>query len=96
MGIGELVASGAGGMLETHIQHKWQHGAFSGERHKCILAFTGQELAAGEAFAATVETRGFELHGKHVADVAVISVERQAYPPLLRIAFELLLLDTCQ
>lgn len=78
----------------SHAESGWASITFSGTRHKVVLEFSGAEaVEMGECFIAFLPEHEFTLPGQLVADAAVVAVDHQLAPPLMRVTAELLLLE---
>ena len=87
------LAQGKATML-SHAESSWASITFAGTRHKVVLEFSGAEaVEAGECFIAFLPEHEFALPRQLVADAAVVAVDHQLEPPLMRVTAELLLLE---
>lgn len=78
----------------SHAESAWASVTFAGTRHRVALEFRGAEaVEAGECFIAFLPEHEFTLPGQLVADAAVVEVDHQLEPPVMRVTAELLLLD---
>lgn len=78
----------------SHSESAWASITFAGTRHRAVLEFSGAEaVEAGECFIAFLPEQEFALPGRLVADAAVVEVDHQIDPPLMRVTCELLLLE---
>lgn len=78
----------------AHTESAWASVTFAGTRHRVVLEFRGAEaVEAGECLIAFLPEHEFTLPGQLVADAAVVEVDHQLEPPLLRVTAELLLLE---
>lgn len=78
----------------SHAESAWASITFAGTRHKVVLEFRGADaVEAGECFIAFLPEHEFALPGQLVADAAVVEVDHQLQPPLMRVTAELLLLE---
>lgn len=78
----------------SHAESGWASITFAGTRHKVVLEFRGADaVEAGECFIAFLPEHEFALPGQLVADAAVVEVDHQLQPPLMRVTAELLLLE---
>ena len=81
-------------LMEWHSQKPWQSITFAGIRHDFRFAFKGaQAVEIAEQFIINLPDHQFNLPNHLVADAAVVEVDHQVDPPLLRLTFEMLLLD---
>jgi hypothetical protein len=84
---------GARADVEEIASCRWASITFSGERHLIRLRIDGAEAeAAADAFLDGLAEREFELRGHIVADVALVSDERED-GPVVRLGLEALTVE---
>lgn len=78
----------------SHTESSWASITFAGTRHKVELEFSGADaVETGECFIAFLPEHEFSLPRQLVADAAVVAVDHQLEPPLMRVTAELLLFE---
>ena len=80
--------------VEDIQSRSWASVTFSGERHALRLRLSGEgAAAAADAFAGGLADREFDLDGHVIADIAVVSDERDARGTTVRLGMEVLTVE---
>ena len=80
--------------IEDIESRSWASVTFSGERHTLRLRLRGDEAAAAaDAFLGGLTDREFDLDGHVIADIAIVSDERDARGTTVRLGMEVLTVE---
>lgn len=92
---GNFANFGCGLTIEALERRNWASVTFSGERHRLELRLQGEDAgAAADAFLPGLAEREFDLRGHILADIAVISEERDEEGGWARLSLEALTLES--
>lgn len=80
--------------VEEIRSRSWASATFAGARHELTFRIAGEGAAeAADEFISHLEAREFELHGHIMADIALVSEEREDGGNSVRISLEALTVE---